>query len=75
MALLLGVLSLLFYLGCLVLVVVVLQWGLNYLGLSIDEKIMRIIWFLVLILALIAVVSFLAGGLQLPVINIGGRLH
>lgn len=66
MDLLIGVLWLLFYVGCVVLVVVILQWGLAYLGFPIPEQIMRIIWFLALILVLIAIVTLLAGGLHLP---------
>jgi hypothetical protein len=46
--------------------VMLLLWGLAYLGISIPEPIMRVIWFLVIILVLIAVVSFLAGGLRVP---------
>lgn len=70
MDLLIGVLTLLFYVGIIVLVVVILQWGLGYLGISIPEPIMRVIWFLVIILVLIAVVTFLAGGLRVPPLGI-----
>jgi hypothetical protein len=73
MDLLLGVLNLLFLLGCLVLVVVILKWGLGYLGISIPEEIMRVVWFLVIVFALILIVSFLAGVIHLPKVGFSVR--
>ena len=70
MNLALAVLSLLFYIGVVVLAVVILQWGLEYLGFAIPEKIMKIIWFLALILVLIAIVSLLAGAIHVPPVGL-----
>lgn len=73
MDLLIGVLTLLFYVGILVLVVVILQWGLAYLGITIPDQIMKIVWFLIIILVLIAIVTFLAGGIHVPKLGVFPR--